>query len=97
MRESFPRVTAIHYSLETKTELVLKARQLIEDGRFEYEAGDQFVTGSFLAIKQAGTDAGRVTHKAGRTAETGHAEAFWAVAHALQFEPLRQRRRVVIA
>jgi hypothetical protein len=43
------------------------------------------------------TDAGRVTYKAGRTAETGHAEAFWAVAHALHFEPLRQRRRVVIA
>jgi phage FluMu gp28-like protein len=96
VREFFPRVTAIHYSLETKTELVLKARQLIEDGRFEYEAGDQFVTGSFLAIKQAGTDAGRVTYKAGRSAETGHAEAFWAVAHALHFEPLRQRRRVVI-
>jgi len=43
------------------------------------------------------TDAGRVTYKAGRTAETGHAEAFWAVAHALHFKPLRQRRRVVIA
>jgi len=96
VKEFFPRVTPLNYTLETKTDLVLKTRQIVDDGRLEYEQGDAFVTQSFLAIKQSGTDTGRVTYKAGRTAETGHAEAFWAIAHALWFEPLRQRRRVVI-
>jgi phage FluMu gp28-like protein len=97
VREFFSRVTPLTYTLETKTELVLKTRQIVDDGRFEYEAGDAFVTQSFLAIKQSGTDAGRVTYKAGRNAEAGHAEAFWAIAHALWFEPLRRRSRVVIS
>jgi len=96
VKEFFPRVTPLNYTLETKTDLVLKTRQIVDDGRLEYEQGDAFVTQSFLAIKQSGTDTGRVTYKAGRTAETGHAEAFWAIAHALWFEPLRQRRRIVI-
>lgn len=97
VREFFKRVTPITYTLETKNELVQKVRQVVDDGRLEYALGDAFVTSSFLALKQSGTDAGRVTYKAGRTAEAGHAEAFWAIAHALHFEPLRRRRRVLIS
>lgn len=96
-RVFFPRVTPLDYTLETKSELALKTRQILDDGRCEYELGDPYETQSFLAIKESGTDTGRVTCKAGRRAETGHAKAYWAIAHAPWFEPLRQHRRVVIS
>ena len=93
VREFFPKATAINYSLESKVELVNAMRHLANEGRLELPAGDTFLLHSFLAIKQTTTGGGRITYKAGRTAETGHADAFFAAAHACHFEPLRPRRR----
>ncbi|MDH5751398.1 MAG: terminase family protein [Deltaproteobacteria bacterium] len=83
----------INYSPDTKNDLILGAKRVFDEGRYHYETGDQFITNSFLAIKQTGTDAGRMTFKAGRTEDTGHAEGAWAVSHALKFDKTAKRRR----
>ena len=90
------KVVPIYYSPEIKNEMAVTSRRIMEEGRLEYEAGDRFITNSFLAIKQTGTDGGRITIRAGRTAETGHAEGAWAGMHALQFDKSARRRKSVV-
>ena len=38
MRDFYPRATPIHYSLETKNTLVLKAQDTIQGRRIEWDA-----------------------------------------------------------
>ncbi|MBX9612416.1 MAG: terminase family protein [Burkholderiales bacterium] len=88
----FPAVRAFHYSLEVKTQLVLKARSVIGKGRLEFDASWVDFAHSFLAIKKTMTASGTsVTYTAGRNAETGHADLAWACMHALSNEPLEGR------
>jgi hypothetical protein len=85
----YPAAKAIHYSLEVKTQLVLKARSVISKGRLEFDASWVDLAHSFLAIKKTMTASGNaVTYSAGRNAETGHADLAWACMHALANEPL---------
>lgn len=85
----FPATRAIHYSLEVKTNLVLKARSVIGKGRLEFDASWVDLAHSFLAIKKTMTASGNaVTYTAGRNAETGHADLAWACMHAMANEPL---------
>jgi len=77
------------YSPEVKTRLVLKVKDVVSRGRLQYDAGWTDLTASCLAIKKTMTASGRQsTYAAGRTDETGHADLFWALAHALDNEPL---------
>ena len=89
VRVWFPRVREIKYSVETKNEMVLKAKQLIHHGRLQWDNGWTDLAHAFLTIHQAQTGSGKqVTYKASRTATTGHADLAWATMHALINDPL---------
>ncbi|MBK5413725.1 terminase large subunit domain-containing protein [Pseudomonas sp. TH31] len=95
VRDFYPRATSIHYSLETKNALVLKAQDTIQGSRIEWDAGWNDIAQAFLTIKRGATASGQITYSASRTDATGHADVAWAVMHALTNEPLntnKQRR-----
>jgi uncharacterized protein YjcR len=85
----FPAARAITYSVESKTQLVLKARSVVGKARLQFDTGWVDLAHSFLAIKKTLTASGNaVTYSAGRNAETGHADLAWACMNALINEPL---------
>lgn len=84
VRRFFPAAREITYSVEVKTRLVLKAKQLISKRRLAFDAGWTDLAMAFLSIKKTATASGRqATFQAGRTKETGHADIAWALMHAL--------------
>ncbi len=93
VRDFYPRATSIHYSLETKNTLVLKAQDTIQGSRIEWDAGWTDIAQAFLTIKRGTTASGQVTYSASRTDATGHADIAWAVMHALAHEPLNTNKR----
>lgn len=89
VQDWFPAVVALNYSVELKTKLVLKAQNVIKNGRLEFDASFIDVVQSFLSIKKHMTPSGlQTTYNAGRTQSTGHADLAWATMNALLFEPL---------
>jgi len=89
VKQFFPTVVGITYSIDVKTRLVLKAYQLISRGLLNWDAGGSDLAMAFLTIKRISTPSGNaMTFKAERTAETGHADQAWAVMHALHAEGL---------
>jgi uncharacterized protein YjcR len=86
----FPReATSIHYSVASKTRLVLKMIDVIEGGRIEWDASHKDIAMSCLAIRRTTTDTGgAITFKASRDQVTGHADVFFAISHAVINEPL---------
>lgn len=93
VRDFFPRVTPIHYSLETKNTLVLKAQDTIQGRRIEWDASWNDIAAAFLTIKRGATTSGQITYSASRTDATGHADIAWAVMHALAHEPLNVNKK----
>lgn len=93
VRDFYPRATSIHYSLETKNLLVLKAQDTIQGSRIEWDAGWTDIAQAFLTIKRGTTGSGQVTYSASRTDATGHADIAWAIMHALHNEPLNTNKR----
>ena len=93
VRDFYPRATSIHYSLETKNTLVLKAQDTIQGSRIEWDAGWTDVAQAFLTIKRGTTGSGQITYSASRTDATGHADIAWAIMHALANEPLNTNKR----
>lgn len=85
MRQAVP----IRYGVETKNRLVMKMIDVIEDGRVEWDKEKTEIAASFMTIRHTSTASGNaMTFVADRTAETGHADSFWAIAHAIDNEPL---------
>lgn len=69
--------------------MVLKAWDVIRNGRLEFDAGWTDMAQSLMAIRKTITPGGRqFTYTAGRTDSTGHADLAWALFHALHNEPL---------
>lgn len=93
VRDFYPRATPIHYSLEAKNTLVLKAQDTIQGSRIEWDAGWSEVAAAFLSIKRGTTASGQITYSASRTEATGHADVAWAIMHALAHEPLNTNKR----
>ncbi|WP_372942912.1 terminase large subunit domain-containing protein [Shewanella sp.] len=91
----YPReATAIHYSVGSKTRLVLKMIDVIEGGRIEWDASHKDIAMSCLAIRRTVTDSGgAITFKASRDQATGHADVFFAIAHAVINEPLNHAHK----
>lgn len=89
VRKFFPLAQAFNYSVELKTRMVLKALNVIGNGRLEFDAGMTDLAAAFMAIKKTTTASGRqVTFEAGRSEEISHADLAWACMHALANEPL---------
>ncbi|HIE1218854.1 terminase large subunit domain-containing protein [Serratia sp. IR-2025] len=83
------QAVAIHYGLESKTRLVLKMVDVVESQRIEWDSEQKEIPASFLAIRRTCTTKGNsMTFVADRTQETGHADVFFAIAHAVDNEPL---------
>jgi len=103
VKQFFPGVTTFNYSPEIKTRLVLKAYDVINKGRLEFDAGWTDLAQSLMAIRKTMTASGRqYTYTASRTDEIGHADLAWALFHALQNEPLegqtvRNTGRIVLS
>mgnify|MGYP001061744597 CR=1 FL=1 len=92
VKQFFPAVEAITYSLEVKTRMVLKAKDVISSGRLEFDAGWSDLAHALISIRKTMTDSGRhVTYKSGRSDDTGHADLAWALLHALAHEPIEGR------
>ena len=91
----YPReATAIHYSVNSKTRLVLKMIDVIEGGRIEWDASHKDIAMSCLSIRRTVTDTGgAITFKASRDNVTGHADIFFATAHAVINEPLNHQHK----
>lgn len=97
VEQFYRRATPITYSVQMKTELVLKALDIIENGRFQYSAGDKEVTQAFMMITQTTTPNGQITYSANRSNATGHADVAWSIMHAFIYEPLAPRKRTSVS
>lgn len=92
VKQFFPAVTTFSYSPEVKTRLVLKAFDVINKERLEFDAGWTDMAQSLMAINKTITASGRqITYAAGRNELTGHADLAWALFHALHNEPLESQ------
>ncbi|CAM2802679.1 Terminase, ATPase subunit [Vibrio neptunius] len=88
--KKYPREAhAIHYSNENKNRLVMKMIDIVEAKRIQFDAEHKDIAMAFMAIKRVPTASGNaMTFKAERSQTTGHADAFWAISHAIINEPL---------
>lgn len=92
VKQFFPAVTTFSYSPEVKTKLVLKAFDVVNKERLEFDAGWTDMAQSLMAINKTITASGRqITYAAGRNELTGHADLAWALFHALHNEPLESQ------
>ena len=89
VKQFFPAVRGINYSVESKVAMVMKAQSVIRAGRLEFDAGWTDLVQSFIAIRKTMTASGRAfTFEASRSEEASHADMAWATMHALFNEPL---------
>ena len=87
--EFFPNLTTFTYSVDVKTQLVMKGMDVINKGRFEFDAGATEVAQSLMAIKKTLTASQKqMTFEASRAENIGHADLAFAIFHAFFNEPL---------
>lgn len=91
VQEFYPRATPILYNVESKNHMVLKALEVIEAGRLEWDAGQTEIAHAFMTIRKSTSDSGKIIYAARRTATTGHADVAWSAMHALSHEPIRNQ------
>ncbi|MCO9132732.1 terminase family protein [Acinetobacter baumannii] len=85
----FPNLTTFNYSVDVKTQLVMKAMDVINKGRFEFDAGSTDVAMSIMAIRKTLTASQRqMTFEASRAENIGHADLAFAIFHVFANEPL---------
>jgi len=88
------QAVAIRYDRNTKNQLVLKAADVVGSARIEWDKDLKEIPASFMSIRHTTTHSGNaMTFVADRSPETGHAEAFWAITHALHNEPLNYENK----
>ncbi|MBN4667218.1 terminase ATPase subunit family protein [Pandoraea nosoerga] len=84
VKKFFPAVFGFTYSPHVKTQLVLKAHDVMSKGRLEFDAGHTDIAQSFMTIRRTTTaSGGQVTYKADRSAEASHGDIAWATMHAM--------------
>ncbi|MFW2077487.1 terminase large subunit domain-containing protein [Acinetobacter sp. ULE_I010] len=89
VQEFFPNLTTFTYSIDIKTQLVMKGMDVINKGRLEFDAGSTEIAHSLMAIKKTLTASQRqMTFEASRAENIGHADLAFALFHAFFNEPL---------
>lgn len=89
VKKFFPNYTAIIYSVESKTRMALRAKELFTRRKLHFDAGSIDIAKAFIAIKQALTGSQRqMTFVSSRSKEVGHSDIAWAVMNALEKAPL---------
>lgn len=79
IRSFSPQATPILYSVQTKTQLVLRAKELIEEHRLQWDASQNDIAYAFLTIRQGTTDSGQITYTS--------APCIWLAVHADSLAP----------
>ncbi|MDO4427159.1 MAG: hypothetical protein Q4B88_03430 [Moraxella sp.] len=94
VKEFFPHYTPIIYSIESKTRMVLRAKELFFRRKLHFDSGYTDIAKAFIGIKQATTQSGNITLIAKRTKSTGHSDIAWAVMNALEKAPIASTAEV---
>lgn len=85
----FPQATEFLYNPVLKSNMVIKAYDVISKGRLEYDAGWTDFAQAFMSIRKTLTANGKqVTYESARSEEISHSDIAWAAMHALYNEPL---------
>lgn len=94
----FSHYTAINYSVEVKTRMALRVKELFYRRKLHFDASYTDIAKAFIGIKNALTaGGGRMTLVSKRTSETGHSDIAWAVMNALEKAPLASTDTAVSA
>lgn len=89
VKQFYPAVTAIQYNPSVKIQMVMKAQDVMNKGRLEFDSGWTDLAAAFMSIRRAVTAGGKMpTFEASRSEETSHADIAWATMQALLHEPL---------
>lgn len=89
VRDFYPAVEAMLYTVAMKTDLILKGRSVIEAGRLEYDAGAMDITQAFMAIRKVITPSGKyASYETSRADDNSHGDVAWSIMHALIHEPM---------
>lgn len=89
VRQFYPAVTAIQYSANVKMQMVMKAQDVMNKGRLEFDSGFTDLAQAFMSIRRGLTASGKMpTFEASRSEEISHADIAWATMQALLHEPL---------
>lgn len=89
VKQFYPAVTAIQYNPSVKIQMVMKAQDVMNKGRLEFDSGWTDLAAAFMSIRRAVTASGKMpTFEASRSEETSHADIAWATMQALLHEPL---------
>lgn len=84
----YPAVTSIQYNPSVKIQMVMKALDVMNKGRLEFDSGWNDLAAAFMSIRRGVTAGKMPTFEASRSEETSHADIAWATMHALLHEPL---------
>ena len=94
----YPNYTPINYSIEVKTRMAMRAKELFERRKLHFDAGYIDIVKAFIAIKKQVTNGGgRMTFVSKRSQETGHSDVAWAIMHAIDNAPLASTENVTAA
>lgn len=85
----FPALTRLNYNPELKIRMGLRAKELFQKRRLNFDAGLTTVAKAFLSIKKAMTSGGgNKTLVTSRSAENGHGDIAWAIMNGLEKAPI---------
>ncbi|MGL6026807.1 MAG: terminase large subunit domain-containing protein [Vibrio sp.] len=89
VRKFYPSLIELDYSPEVKRMMVYKAREIINDGRLQFDGEWDDLVHSFLMIRQKTTKASnQVTFFSNRSKVGSHADLAWASMHVMHWEPI---------
>lgn len=84
----YPAVTAIQYNPSLKIRMVMKALDVMNKGRLEFDSGWNDLAAAFMSIRRGVTAGKMPTFESSRSEEVSHGDIAWATMHALLHEPL---------
>ncbi|MGF1842266.1 terminase family protein [Vibrio clamense] len=89
VRKFYPSLIELDYSPEVKRMMVYKSREIINDGRLQFDGEWDDLVHSFLMIRQQTTKASnQVTFMSNRSKIGSHADLAWAAMHVMHWEPI---------
>ncbi|WP_324034600.1 terminase ATPase subunit family protein [Aeromonas caviae] len=89
VKQFYPAATPIQYNPSVKIQMVMKAQDVMNKGRLEFDSGWTDLAQAFMSIRRAVTAGGKMpTFEASRSDEISHADIAWATMQALLHEPL---------
>ncbi|RSU98915.1 terminase large subunit domain-containing protein [Sphingomonas koreensis] len=85
----FANTRGLVYSVELKSLLVLKTKNVIRAGRLEFDAGMMDIVEAFVSIHAELTKSQRaVTYSSSRAGNVGHGDVAWAIMNGISFEEM---------